>query len=637
MDGLTIRALVRELNPALQRGRINKVYQPTELDLVLHTYTPQGSFRLIVSANPGRPRLHITGLERENPKTPPAFCMLLRRRLEGARILGVEQPGWERIIRLRCGVTDELGNPAELVLAVECMGKHSNVLLLEPQADGRERIMDSLKRVPETVNRYREILPGRSYVAPPPQDKLDPLSDPDALAAALRERAGNQERLVADALFRQVDGLGPEMAAEAVHLAGIPEGVAARDLPLDAWADLAHAVSGLARRADQGPWQATRYHRTKGGDLAVPYPLEHLDAQGLPHASCLDLSACLDQVHGAQEEAQRLEGVRQSLRARVGKELERNQRKLGLQEESLRQAADADGLRQVGELLTANLHAVPPGAAEVTVDDYFNPEGGRRTIPLDPHRTPAENLRGYFRRYTRARNTLKGAGEQADRSRAEVAYLEQVMATIEQAENIPELEEIRRELVGEGYMENAAGRGHGASAAGRGAAGGKSRGKSAGGAPGRAGKKGRPAGGKSDAGAGSGKGRPGEGSSPARFTTTTGHVVLVGRNNRQNDWLTLRHAGDGDLWFHTKDIPGSHVILKDPGEDPPEAAIREAAGLAAYYSKGRQSGQVPVDYTLRRHVRKPAGAKPGMVIYDHQHTVFVTPDPELVERLRSEH
>ncbi|MGE5589676.1 MAG: NFACT family protein [Bacillota bacterium] len=627
MDGLTIRALVRELDPALQRGRINKVYQPTELDLVLHTYTPQGNFRLIASANPGRPRLHITGLERENPQTPPAFCMLLRRRLEGARVLGVEQPGWERIIRLRCAVTDELGNPTELVLAVECMGKHSNLLLLEPRPDGSERIVDSLKRVPESVNRYREILPGRPYMAPPPQDKLDPLSDPNALAAALRERAGQQERLVADALFRQVDGLGPEMAAEAAHLAGIPEAVAARELPADAWADLARAVLRLAQRADHGPWQAARYRRGKGGDLVAPFPLEHLNAQGVPHASCLDLSACLDQVYGEQEEAQRLEGARQSLRARVAKELERNRRKLGLQEESLRQAADADDLRQVGELLTANLHAVRPGMTEITVDNYYDPQGGQRAIPLDPHRTPAENLQSYFRRYTRARNTLKAAGEQAERSRAEVAYLEQVMSTVEQAESRADLEEIRRELVGEGYMEGATNGGGRETHAGAGGRGGS----------GAARKKGRQAGGKADSGAGPGKGRPGDGSSPFRFTTTTGHLVLVGRNNRQNDWLTLRHADDNDLWFHTKEIPGSHVILKDPGEDPPEAAIREAAGLAAYYSKGRQSGQVPVDYTRRRHVRKPAGAKPGMVIYDHQRTLFVTPDPEQAERLRSEH
>ncbi len=595
-DGLMLAAVVGEFQKALLPGRVNRVYQPSDWELVLHVYAGGRERRLLVSVHPQWARIHLTRLPTENPGTPPAFCMLLRKHLEGARLLGIEQPDWERLCRLRFGAVDELGLPAERVLVAEVMGQHSNVVLL----DGQGKILDAMRRVSLTRNPYREVLPGRAYVPPPSQHKLDPL-DRD-LANRFRED-WQPQREGADPLWqvlqRRLAGFSPDSAREAALRAGQDPRAAAGGADLDA---CLREAAALAQKAASEP-EPCAYLAPDGRVAAyAPFPL-HQDP-GLevrPYPGTGDL---LDEIWHHAAIRERFERLRDSLRRTLTRELARNRKKLALQAEALREAAGADRLRLLGELLTSYRHLVPPGATLVRLPNYHDPAGAEVEVPLQSDWSPIQNAQAYFRQYQKARATLAGAREHYDRTREEIRYLEQVEATLDLVASLPELQEIHRELAEGGYLRV---RAKPRAAGGGGTRRGGGREKGAAGAP---------------------------ASEPLRHRSSDGLAILVGKNNRQNDLLTLKQAGPDDLWLHTKEIPGSHVILQlPPGrgpEDLPPRSLREAALLAAYHSKARQSSQVPVDYTLRRHVRKPPGAKPGMVIYDHHHTIYVTPSEAVV-------
>lgn len=585
-DSTVMAAVTAELQTRLTGGRISKIYQPEADEIALLIYAGGENHRLLISANARFARLHLSRIEKKNPQHPPTFCMLLRKYIEGGRIIAIRQVGRERICRITIGVTDELGNPAEFVLVAEIMGKHSNVVLLSPAG----RIVDAIRRVTEEVNRYRELLPGLPYIAPPPMDKLDPA---DITAAALAEPASQADAAtpVWQFVLDQVDGLGPLLAKEAAARAGL-----APEAPLSAVAaglePLAAAIRDLATPPAYAPCLLyDPQGRIK--DFHV-LPLRHWPGQVQTGFS--SVSAGLEAFFGRKEEDDRFGALRGSLARLVRDEAGRVRRKHQLQAESLRKAENAEEFRIKGELITANLWQIKKGDPEAAVPNYYDPEAAEVTIALDPSLSPAENAQAYYRRYQKARSGLAAIQEQLAKSRAELEYLEQVEATLQAAASMPDLEEIRRELIAEGYLGEAKKE--------------------------RKGGKGRP-----DKPRAESQDKP---APPLTVRSTDGLEIWVGRNNRQNDYLTVRLAAPHDLWFHTKEIPGSHVILRvPPGQEVPERAIHEAAALAAWYSKGRESASVPVDYTLKKHVRKPNGARPGMVIYEHQKTLWVTPDPDL--------
>ena len=580
-DSAVMTAVVAELSAKLTSGRISKIYQPLPDEIALLIYAAGENHRLLLTANARFARLHLTRTEKKNPPAPPTFCMLLRKYIEGGRIMAISQVGRERICRIRIGVTDELGNPAEYILVAEIMGKHSNLMLLSPQG----RIVDAVRRVTEEVNRHREILPGLAYIAPPPTEKLDP----GALTAAQLEPLLTEPTVPAwQFLLDSVDGLGPLLAKEAVARAGFPPDGPIAQVDLSA---LASAVQGIARPERYAPGlMIDPQGRVK--DFHV-LPLLHWT--GRTETDFASVSACLDAFFGRKESEDRLSAMRGSLAKLVRDEAVRVRRKRQFQHESLRTAENAEEFRIKGELITSHLWQIKKGDPEAIVVNYYDPEGGEVTIPLDAALGPAENAQAYYRRYQKARSGLTMIQEQLGKSQGELAYLEQVEATLEAAASLPELEEIRRELQSEGYLNDKAAK--------------KDRKGKSKGAPAPKEEKAAP---------------------PVTVRSTDGLEIWIGRNNKQNDYLTLKLAAPTDLWFHTKEIPGSHVILKaPPGQEVPERAIHEAAALAAWYSKGRDSASVPVDYTVRKHVRKPSGARPGMVIYDHQKTLWVTPDPAL--------
>lgn len=612
-DGVLLRAAAREAAAALLGARVERVFQPEPLVVTLCGHRRGEAPTLLVSCHPRFARLHLTARAPANPPAPPDFCMLLRKHLEGGAITAVEQAGLERVLHLAVDRRDAGGEVVRTTLIAELTGKHANLVLV----NGGGIILGALRRVPASLSRHREVLPGRAYVAPPAQDKL-PLSaflhDPERASAALVARwdapasAGPPEgggtaapawrRLVA-----AIDGPGPVLARELCLRAGIdPEGDAA-STRLGA---LCAALADLAADVEGG-----RFRPTRAGGAFAALPLPALAAaRGVPEEVFPSPGALLDAVFAPLEAAERLQRERQRLGQAVAAHLARARTRLAAQEEELREVQGAEAYRVQGELIMAHLHLARPGQASLRVTDYYDPEAPQREIPLDPRLGPAANAQVYFKKYARAKRARDVVEEKVHRTREEIAYLESVEAALETASTAAELADVAGELAETGYLKGVK--------ADRRARKGK-------GAPPR-GSAGR---------AGSGMVPAGE---PLTYLSSDGIRILVGKNNRQNDHLTLRVAAPGDLWLHARQIPGAHVIVRLGGstaslEDVPRRTLEEAALLAAYHSKARRSANVPVDYAFRRHVRKPRGARPGMVVYTDHRTLSVTPDEAAVAAL----
>ncbi len=591
-DATVLAAVVRELDTRLKGGRINKIYQPHPWELALLLYAGGENLRLLLSCHAQQARLHLTRVEKPNPPQPPVFCMLLRKHLEGGRILAVRQVGRERIAHLEVGAMDELGNPVTYTLAAELMGKHSNLLLLAPG----NRIIDAARRVTEEVNAYREVLPGLAYQPPPPTGKLDPARVEGADLADRRAGGAGGTGPAWQLVLDTVDGLGPLVAKEVAHLAGLSQ-TRTPDLTDADLAALGATVRGLYARVDTGSFQPAVLLDAAGGlkDFAS-LPITHWPwgQEAEP-----DLCRALDRFFSAREAEERYRQRRGELTRTLAAELARTRRKVEVQEQELAENEGAELLRLQGELLMANLWRIEKGAQSISVQDWNDPELREVTVALDPTRSGAENAQACFRRYQKARAGRTAIQTHLDLSRTELTYLEQVQETLAEARSLPDLEEIRRELEEEGYLARREPRHH-------------PRGKT---------------GARAERTADRGGRTPPQ--PPLTLHSADGLEIWVGRNNRQNDSLTTRLAAPTDLWLHAKEIPGAHVILRlPPGTEPPPQSLMEAAVLAAWFSRARGSSTVPVDYTLRKHVRKPNGARPGMVIYEHQRTVYVTPDPQ---------
>lgn len=567
IDGIVLRCLVHELNATCASGRIVKIHQPTPYDLVLTVRAHGETHRLLLSANPSAPRLHLTDQPFANPTEPPMFCMLLRKHLEGGVLQAITQVALERIVHLDVLSRDELGDPAIRRLVVEIMGRHSNIILVDPKTG---TILDGIRHVTPAISQYRVVLPGRPYVAPPAQDKLNPLeTSRDAFLAALDFNAGKLDQQ----LLSRFLGIGPVLAREIVHRAGLPTREA-----------LWEAFSRLMDDVRAHRYRPTRVRTADGKDVFAAVALTGVSGETLAYDS---MSRLLDDVFRERTER---EAIRQRLGdlARVVKnEIKKHERKRQLLLDTLAETRDAERYRLFGELLTAHLHEIPRGASEVQLPNYYEEGLPMVTIPLDPAKSAAENAQAYFKKYNKAKVAAETAAAQLAQAEAELRYLETVAQQLEDA-TLADAEEIRDELIEQGYLK-----------------------------PDKGGRR---------------KGRE-TASKPAVFRSSEGYTILVGKNNRQNERLR-RQAAPSDTWLHAKDIPGAHVIIRGTGYG--EATLLEAAMLAAYFSKARHSSRVPVDYTEVRHVRKPAGAKPGFVIYERQKTVYVTPDEALVRRLAAD-
>lgn len=549
-DGLLMAAVAAEFRQNLLGARVDKIYQPARLEVVMTMRQPGKNIMVLVSSDPEAARVHITEVARENPYVPPPFCMLLRKYLVSSRVIRVEQVGLDRILRITFSRSKE-ETPKTLV--IEVMGRHSNMALVD---EGSNMILDSIKHIGSDVSRVRHMGPGIEYALPPAQNKLNimSVSGDDLDTALYKFKESMPSASCSRFIVSRLEGFGRESAARVLREAGL--------------------------RADEPCADLSRAEVAKLRDVLLRL------ADSIRNESFLSCpSQLLDSAYSRKEHEDATSGQRTELLNVVDANITRCRRKLEAQNNEISQAKKDLECRKLGELILANAPEISPGANTAMIVDYFDPAGGHIEVRLDPRLSPYENAERNFERYARAKRVLENASNQIDITRAELEYLEQVATTINQADKLRDIEAIRAELIEQGYLKEAACN--------------------------RAKKKSQ---------------KTTSERAPLSFTVE-GYTVLVGRNNKENDFVTMKIADSDDLWMHARGIPGAHVVVKTglvKGEVS-ERAIMAAAGIAAYFSKGRVSRKVAVDYTLRRHVRKPKGARPGMVIYSHQKTIMAHP------------
>jgi len=579
LDGIAIRALVDELKPQLMGGRIDRIQQPDNNSLMLTIRQPGKNYRLFLTINPQSARFHLTQISRPNPLQPPLFCMVLRKHLEGSKIIDIRQVGLERIVHFIFEGFDELGDKVSRTLIGEFMGKHSNLILVK---DDEQIILDSIKRLSHAVNQYREVLPGVKYVAPPPQEKLSlETTTEERLVESLLALAPEQK--VYKALLNIIEGIGPQTAKELIIRSGLDDETRLEFLGEYEYVKLWGNINWLRTQIETQSYQPTLVKDLNGKPLAfAPFFLQQFT--GLEQEPYASMGALLEFFIGKNEEKNVFKQKSGDLERILDRELERCQKKLALQLEKQAEGEKANKYKLWGELLTANLYNLKQGK-EAKVYNFYSEEQEEIVIPLDPTLTPNENAQKYFKKYAKAKAGSEKAIEQSKATLEEINYLESIKSSLERAENLNDLQEIRWELEEAGYV-------------------------------------------KAKIIKAKGKDKSGSPSEPLVFNIS-GFKILVGKNNKQNDYVTFKLGKNEDLWLHVKDIPGSHVIIKNPEKkEIPKTILDTAANLAAYYSKGRYSALVPVDYTHRKNVKKPGGAKPGMVIYENQKTIYITPDEE---------
>lgn len=584
LDGITTFAIVSELRTALIGGRIDKIHQPLADEIRISVRGSGSPKKLLLSANSGHPRIHLTENTRENPMTAPLFCMVLRKYIAGGKIVDIIQPNFERIVILKIESANEMGDITQKSLILEIMGKHSNLIL----TDENGKILDSIKRVTHEKSSVREVLPGKSYVFPPAQGKKNPLllERPDFLFS-LHLQEG---RRLPEFIYQTYTGISPLMAQEACARASLDASNACQETTLEEGEALFAAFSGLMQEMQEGRFLPAVYTQKNAGRVMEFSVLEMKLFQGMAQKQYPSVSALLEGFYQERDNALHIRQKAHDIRRLVLSNIERCAKKKDIQLKTLRDTQGMPVWKKKGELITANIYAITQGMTTFRTVDFYDENMAEIEIALDPAKTPAENAQKYFAKYNKAKRTLAALEIQQKQNEEELAYLESVLNALDNAADEADLSEIRTELAESGFIRRQPQK--------------------------------------------KGASRPRK-AKPLHFVSSDGYDIFVGKSNLQNDELTLKTAESTDLWMHTKNIPGSHVIIRTNGSgEVPEATLREAANLAAFFSKAKNSSMVPVDYTLRKNVKKPAGAKPGMVIYLTNRTIYVTPDESLLEQMK---
>ncbi|MBB6443778.1 Rqc2 family fibronectin-binding protein [Bacillus benzoevorans] len=567
-DGLFTRAMTKELTESIKGGRINKIHQPYQHEMIMVVRANGKNHKLLISAHPAHARVQLTEEGYDNPAEPPMFCMLLRKHLEGYILEDIHQHGLDRIIIFDIKGRNEIGDTSYKKLIVEIMGRHSNIILLD---QSRNMILDCIKHVSFAINSYRAVLPGQEYIFPPEQHKADPFAaNEEDILSRLDFNAGKIDKQI----ISQYSGISPLFAKEITHQAGL---VNRTTVP--------KAFLSLIERINAHDYAPSIMNSGDKENFYL-FPLGHVQGESKSFPS---FSLMLDHFYFGKAERDRVKQQAHDIERFIINEKEKNEKKIIKLQETIKEAEEAQKYQLFGELVTANIYAVQKGMESIEVVNYYDENGATVVIPLHPLKTPAENAQKYFTKYQKAKTALSIVHEQIEKAETEAAYFDALLQQVETA-SAKDIAEIREELIEEGYI--------------------KARKKK--------------------------QMKKNQSQKPVldRFFASDGTEIIIGKNNKQNDYLTNRFAARDEIWLHTKDIPGSHVVIRS--KSPKEKTIHEAAILAAFYSKARNSSSVPVDFTLVRHVKKPSGAKPGFVIYDNQQTVFVTPDAEIVQKLKKQ-
>jgi len=585
-DGITLYGIVHELQQSLLESKISRIYQPNQNEIVLFLLHNRKEHKLIMSVDPMNCRIHLVDTIQQNPSSPPMFCMLLRKYLLGGKIHSIIQKGLERIVEIAVTNTDEFMQYKEYKLIVETMGKHSNIIL----TDCQNIIIDSVKRISSEVNRYREILPGKIYLEPPLEGKINLISvNDDFIISTLKEASFSQPtKTLSRWIIDNFAGFSGTSAQEIALRAQVDHKLPICQLNNQHIEQIVQAFSmlreGLLKHSFQ-PYIYFDYNTKVPIDFWV-FSMKLYDK--VLSESLYSVNEAADLFFKKKLEFLTVKTLKYDLKSQVQKHIKKLKLNLSHLKERLNKTSDLSKYKLWGELLSANLYRIKAGQKQVILPNFYN-SNEEIIIPLNEKLSPSHNAQLYFKMYKKLRTTEKNVEARIKKTLMELDYLESILVNIEHSQTRGDLLEIQHELESQNYIRtNISNR--------------KSEHKS-------------------------------EISKPLQFKSSDGTFIYVGKNNRQNDILTFKKAKPDDIWLHAKNTPGSHVIIETQGKDVSDTTLTEAAILAAYYSNGRNSSNVPVDYTFVRHVKKPSGAKPGFVIYYNQKTLYVTPDDNIINKL----
>lgn len=580
-DGITVSAIKAEIEDKILGGRIDKVYQPEKDEIILGIRSMGQAYKLLLTSNASNPKFHFTQTNPSNPMTPPLFCMVMRKHLQSGKIIKIEQPDFDRILNIYVESLNELGDYSVKKLVLEIMGRHSNIIL----TDENNTILDCIKHIGHDTSSVREVLPGREYTLPPSQGKINTLELDDN---NFKEVLGNSPSFeIQSVIYKNYTGISPIAASEICYRANVNGSI-----PVEALTDIQKEVifNEFAKLVED--IKANRFYpesitNEKGKTIDFS-PIEMSQFNGFEIKKYTSISELIESFYANRDFAYRIGQKTQDLRKLITQNIERCIRKKDIQMQTLRSIKNRDELRLKGELLTANIYSIKKGMTTVELPNYYSENQELVAIELDSNKTPSENAQKYYKAYNKAKRTFEALKDQIKSNDEELAYLESVLTSVNNCTDEQDVKEIRRELREEGYVKKVKNQ----------------------------------------------KDKSKKHSVPLHFISQDGFDIYVGKNNIQNDELTLKFARPRDIWMHTKNIPGSHVIIVANGHTIPDTTLNEGAMLSAFYSKAKNSSKVPVDYTEKKNVKKPNGSKPGFVIYETNKTAYITTSEEEIKKIR---
>ena len=580
-DGITVSAIKAEIEDKILGGRIDKVYQPEKDEIILGIRSMGQAYKLLLTSNASNPKFHFTQTNPSNPMTPPLFCMVMRKHLQSGKIIKIEQPDFDRILNIYVESLNELGDYSVKKLVLEIMGRHSNIIL----TDENNTILDCIKHIGHDTSSVREVLPGREYTLPPSQGKINTLELDDN---NFKEVLGNNPSFeIQSVIYKNYTGISPIAASEICYRANVNGST-----PVEALTDIQKEVifNEFAKLVED--IKANRFYpesitNEKGKTIDFS-PIEMSQFNGFEIKKYTSISELIESFYANRDFAYRIVQKTQDLIKLINQNIESFIRTKDIQMQTLRSIKNRDELRLKGELLTANIYSIKKGMTTVELPNYYSENQELVAIELDSNKTPSENAQKYYKAYNKAKRTFEALKDQIKSNDEELAYLESVLTSVNNCTDEQDVKEIRRELREEGYVKKVKNQ----------------------------------------------KDKSKKHSVPLHFISQDGFDIYVGKNNIQNDELTLKFARPRDIWMHTKNIPGSHVIIVANGHTIPDTTLNEGAMLSAFYSKAKNSSKVPVDYTEKKNVKKPNGSKPGFVIYETNKTAYITTSEEEIKKIR---
>ena len=572
-DGIVTYGIVEELKSLLIGSRLDKIFQPEKDEIILNMRNSGKNYKLLISASSNNPRIYLTEKNKLNPAEPPMFCMILRKHLSSGIILNIEQSGLDRIVFIDISSRDELGVIVEKRLAIEIMGRHSNIILINKE---KNEIIDSIKRVYEDMSRVRQVFPGASYFLPPEQDKISPF---DINKDAFLHLAKTSDLNLAKFLYTNILGFSPGIGREIAFMANLDHKSKMENLSQDELLSLYQQLEIVITNLQEKNFSPNILSsRDKILDFHI-IELNQVENGNL--ISYPSISNMLDYYFAEKDTLDRVAQKSQSTRKVVQNNLDKNINKLRKIEKELEESHNREIYKVYGDLISANLYRIPKGSKEIDLENFYTENLEVLKIPLDIKLSPAQNSQKYYKKYSKLKNASILLEEQIRDTKDEITYLENVLTSLDQSTQVSDIDEIKEELILEGYIKSKIN-----------------------------------------------KKKKQNLSKPYEFLSSDGLTILVGKNNRQNDQLTLKTARKDDIWLHVQNMPGSHVIIQRDGHEVSEKTLEEAAILAGYFSKGRDAKALAIDYTERKFVKKAKGAKAGMVFYNDFKTIIINPSEE---------